>query len=77
MPDGTMSAMLGLAAGRQPAHILRAERQDLGTARVIYQAQSLRRAFGRRAALTFMKAKGVPAALMLRVMATSDQQLRR
>jgi hypothetical protein len=44
---------------------------------VVYQAQVLRRALGRRAAYTFMIAKRVPTALVLRVLSLPDQQLRR
>lgn len=66
MPDGFNSA-----------HLLRAGRQDRATARAIYQAQALRRAFGRRAAHAFLVARRLPAALVLRVINTTDQQLRR
>lgn len=66
MPDGTHGAAL-----------LRAGRQDRATARVIYQAQALRRAFGRRVAHTFLVARRLPAALVTRVLDTTDQHLRR
>jgi hypothetical protein len=69
MPDGTNFSAAGLAA--------RAARHDYATAKIIYQAQTLRRAFGRRAAHTFLIARRVPPALVLRVLAASDQQLRR
>ncbi|WP_426189923.1 hypothetical protein [Massilia sp. DWR3-1-1] len=70
MPDGsTCGALQALPA--------RAHRQDHATAKIIYQAQTLRRAFGRRAAHAFLIARRVPAALALRVLGASDQQLRR
>jgi hypothetical protein len=54
-----------------------AERRDKRTAKVIYQAQALRRAFGRQAAHAFLKAKRIPAELSMRVLSLPDRQLRR
>ena len=77
MPDGTSNAAL-LQAAIAPAILdPRAPRRDRATAKVVYQAQVLRRALGRRAAYTFMIAKRVPTALVLRVLSLPDQQLRR
>lgn len=54
-----------------------AERRDKRTAKVIYQAQALRRAFGRQAAYTFLKAKRIPAELSMRMLSLPDGKLRR
>ena len=88
MPDGTANAAMQPAATldavRTPvaphteaAPVVQAGRRDKRTAKVIYQAQALRRAFGRRAAHTFLLAKRVPASLCERVLAVPDHQLRR
>lgn len=77
MPDGTSSAALQQAAVPAINQVVRAGRADRTTARIIYQAQALRRAFGRRAARTFLLAKRVPRALALRVLSLPDEQLRR
>ncbi|MDB5963399.1 MAG: hypothetical protein JWP59_4693 [Massilia sp.] len=85
MPDGTSSAVLERAASAPPAAMPmptpvaddRPPRRDRATAKVVYQAQMLRRALGRRAAYTFMIAKRVPSALIVRILSSPDQQLRR
>ena len=77
MPDGAHSAALQHATTAVPGEGARAGRRDRATAKVIYQAQSLRRAFGRRAARTFLLAKRVPSTLALRVLSLPDDQLRR
>lgn len=78
----TLEAMRSPAAPRLEAApaavpVVQAGRRDKRTAKVIYQAQALRRAFGRHAAHTFLLAKRVPAALSARVLAVPDHQLRR
>lgn len=73
MPDGTGEG----ARSRLQSPGARAGRHDRATARAIYQAQALRRAFGRRAAHVFMIARRLPAALVQRVLNSVDQQLRR
>lgn len=75
MPDGTTRAALRPAAAINP--VVRAGRVDRATAKIIYQAQALRRAFGRRAASTFLLAKRVPRSLALHVLSLPDDQLRR
>ena len=77
MPDGANSAALQHATAAASSNDTRAGRKDRATAKVIYQAQSLRRAFGRRAARTFLLAKRVPSTLALRVLSLPDDQLRR
>lgn len=76
MPDGTGIASLRQLA-RVPGAAATPGRRDKRTAKIIYQAQALRRAFGRRAAHTFLIAKRVPAELSLHVLSRPDQQLRR
>lgn len=78
MPDGTADVALRQAAtSARAVNIIHAGRSDKRTARVIYQAQALRRAFGRSAARTFLLAKRIPASLSARVLSMPDQQLRR
>ncbi|MFL6708114.1 MAG: hypothetical protein ACJ8HI_07900 [Massilia sp.] len=77
MPDGTAQTSQRLADAVRGMHASQAGRTDKRTAKVIYQAQALRRAFGRSAAHTFLIAKRVPADLSRRVLALPDQQLRR
>lgn len=76
MPDGTITTPARLA---QPprVHTIHAGRSDKRTARVVYQAQALRRAFGRSAAMTFMLAKRIPTELTRRILNMPDHQLRR
>ena len=73
MPDGTAIA----AAGTAPPALGRHGRHDRTTAKIIYQSQALRRAFGRKVAATFLLAKRVPANLSLRILSTADHHLRR
>ncbi len=73
MPDGTSEA--GRLRLQTPG--ARAGRRDRATARAVYQAQALRRAFGRPAAHVFMIVRRLPAALVLRVLNSADRQLRR
>lgn len=77
MPDGTGNQVLQQAAINPCLFAGQPGRHDKRSAKVIYQSQALRRAFGRRAAHTFMIAKRLPTALVLRVLNTPDQQLRR
>lgn len=89
MPDGTSSAVLERATSAPsmsmpmpmqtavPPADDRPPRRDRNTAKVVYQAQMLRRALGRRAAYTFMIAKRVPSALIVRILSCPDHQLRR
>jgi hypothetical protein len=87
MPDGTSSAVLERADSAPPTSMPmatptptaddRPPRRDRTTAKVVYQAQMLRRALGRRAAYTFMIAKRVPSALIVRILSCPDHQLRR
>lgn len=78
MPDGTTdTAIRQHPATVRAAAIVHAGRRDQRTARLVYQAQALRRAFGRSAAYTFLLAKRVPAALSRRVLSLPDRQLRR
>jgi hypothetical protein len=77
MPDGTLNTSARLTESLRHIHAVHAGRSDRRTARVVYQAQALRRAFGRSAALTFMLAKRVPAELTRRILNMPDHQLRR
>jgi hypothetical protein len=88
MPDGAANAAMQptttldavrarVAPGVEASPVVQAGRRDKRTAKVIYQAQALRRAFGRHAALTFLLAKRIPSALSARVLAVPDHQLRR
>ena len=77
-PTVTRDAVRALATpGVEAAPLIQAGRRDKRTAKLIYQAQALRRAFGRHAAQTFLLAKRVPMALCRRVLAVPDHQLRR
>ncbi len=77
MPDGTGTQLLQQAAVNPCLFAGQPGRRDKRSAKVVYQAQALRRAFGRRAAYTFMVAKRLPNELVLRVLSLPDQQLRR
>lgn len=77
MPDGTAQTTARLADAVRGIQASQAGRKDKHTAKVIYQAQALRRAFGRPAAHTFLIAKRVPGELARRILSLPDQQLRR
>jgi len=73
MPDGTATAALGSA----PPVLGQHGRHDRATAKIIYQSQALRRAFGRKVAAAFLLAKRVPTPLSIRILSTADHHLRR
>ena len=74
MRDETKSSPLREAL---PMFIDHAERQDCRTARLIYQAQALRRRFGSHVALIFLTTMQVPSKIRMRVLNLTDKQLRR
>lgn len=77
MPDEANSTALTQSNIDQDLLASRAQRSDHATAKLIYQAQILRRGIGRRAAYTFMIARLVPAELAIRVLSLPDCEIRR
>jgi hypothetical protein len=77
MRDGTPHSAAPVPQSVRGAHASQAGRSDQRTAKIVYQAQALRRAFGRSAAQTFMIAKRIPTELTRRILSLPDHQLRR
>ncbi len=55
----------------------RARRRDARTARVVYHALALRRAFGRRVARLFLLGRKLPPTVVERVLSEDEDALRR
>lgn len=76
MRDGSVQSLKSNIAA-QPAFERRRQRRDSRTAKTIYQAQVLQRAFGRPACAIFLALARVPPALAARVLRAPQDQLRR
>lgn len=55
----------------------RSRRRDVRSARIVYRALALRRAFGRRAARLFLFGRKLPPTVIERVLSEDEDALRR
>ena len=64
-------------ASRAAQQAPRSRRRDVRTARIVYRALALRRAFGRRAARLFLLGRKLPPTVVERVLSENEDALRR